>query len=175
MMGSPFFFELEKTDFSEQNFSMLGRAILICTKFEQDCQSLRLMLEHQSQVIQGKRIDDEAIKSICIKIYGMALHRKIASSMYPDGLESILIAAKNSRNTIIHEAAIGADVQFQTGKGRHQFYQAMHPHIDCLLEGWWVVLMIISEANHEFTHPDKESYLETIKEWIFLCEPKCLY
>jgi hypothetical protein len=169
MVDHPFIVDLERDEFSDQNYSVLGRAISICVQFEQDVNVLRMFVEIQKEI--GRlSLNETSYDEIAKRIWKMSLHNKIASSLTAGELVESLTKAKNARNFIVHELSIGIQNDIRTDKGREYLIQTLEVKLGDLLNGWYLVLLFHSIINKQDGLPRMEDFTKSNVEWVLSIE-----
>lgn len=103
----------ERTNFSDDFFSAIGRALTIASRYEKNCKSLSILLGMK----ENKNIfaDDIEYKNFVKTVTKQKLFDDIkAISGNNQELSHILNAARIARNTIAHELTIGLDCLIDT-------------------------------------------------------------
>ena len=119
-MDGLFDMEFERTEFSDDTYAVIGRALSYTQKFEGDCQALGSLLGMKDGSVS---LDDEqSFKDFVNKIYRQSLGKhvqEIAKRLeLPRNTRRKLDLARRARNCIAHEICRGIQWDVETDEGR---------------------------------------------------------
>jgi len=162
----------ERTQFTDEAYGVLGRALSVATEFEGNCRALALLigLREQPNITSDRASIDEFCQFMQRRT--LAVHLKSVANAFDvsDDMESILNGARHSRNFITHEAAIGATRIFENSEEQEKFIQEVEGKIKVIAEAnIWVVAL--SQAVTEEPLPTTSFFREypnRVAEWV--CE-----
>ncbi|MCF2829766.1 MULTISPECIES: hypothetical protein [unclassified Pseudoalteromonas] len=108
------FENFERTEFSDEIYSIFGRALTIATRFESSCKALANSEQFRFLATAKRYISDDEfhhrLKNISKKHKN--LHRAIVSLGYEQDINNILSEAREARNKLIHTATLDASDGF---------------------------------------------------------------
>jgi hypothetical protein len=165
MTDHPFIQNLDRDEFSDLGYAIIGRAISVCTQFEQDVNVLRTYIEFKKDPVRLS-INEINIADVSEKIWKMNLGQKIKSSMVPEEMEAVLTKAKNARNFLVHELTIGIQNDIHTEKGRRFLVETMEEKVRDLINGWYYVLAVHTLANKQSGIPPADQFVKSTLNWI---------
>lgn len=171
--------DFERTLYGDDFYSVVGRALTISVRFEALCKSLNTLLKLKSEheTLESEEDINEVVKAI----NGLGLQNQIdqiAKGRRNKELRNILNDAKDARNEIVHEIALGLDrhidsiPQAETDSIKTRLKQL----IEDIAIADKIVSFIASKISNE-PIPCKEfleSYSDKIKCWVFGDECKQL-
>jgi hypothetical protein len=115
-------FLTERTEYSDECYGVIGRALAFVTSFEMNCKSLEAIMEMKKGLLCNK--DEDSITDFCGKLERKVLGKCIGKIMeeFKKGedafefmgsinkwLEEILDDARNARNDIAHDITKGIE------------------------------------------------------------------
>lgn len=162
----------ERTQFSDEAYGVLGRALSFATEFEGNCRALSLLigLSHQPDIMR----DRASIGEFCqfMRRRTLSVHLKAVAKAFgiPEDIECILDRARCSRNYIAHEAGIGASRNFENRKDQKQSIREVGDNIKKIAEAnAWIVALSQAVTNEPLpTLSFLKEYPSQVAEWV--CE-----
>ena len=163
---------LERTEFSDEIFSILGRALAIATRFDSATKSLARLPLFKHAFIAKTALCDDGFHSLVNEI--SKRHRNLNRAIYSLRLESkiedILTKARESRNELIHESSLdvieGFD-SFNEEKLEIFLHEVSEMTLD-IIRGDAIISAIISMQNNypvsefQFT----KAYENKVLNWV---------
>jgi len=168
MMSPGIFIEdFERTEHSDAFHAVLGRALIIATRFDAMCSALSQSLELKS-VLPAIPMSDPAYEELTEKIVSKSatLYQSI-ESLEVKGVSVILHDARRARNRIVHELGRGLERNLDTLIDGSQFLRQISEEIMDLAYGDYLISYLISEFNGD-PIPNKQSmasYVNKIVNW----------
>lgn len=100
---------LERTEFSDEIFSIFGRALAIATRFDSATKSLARLPLFRQAVMAKTVLSEDDFHSLVDNItkHHKNLNRAIESLKLNSDIEDLLTKARESRNELIHESTLG--------------------------------------------------------------------
>jgi hypothetical protein len=172
MMINQIFDSFERSGFSDEIFSIFGRALTIATRFDSSCKTLaRLPLIKISVIGKYALSNDEYDNMVCIiNNKYKNLNRAIESLNFKDDHKQILSDARESRNELIHEKTLGASEGFDNMKDDvlSRYLDSVENLVRKIIRGDVLISTIISISNKELVsdYPFSESYEENYVNWV---------
>jgi len=174
-MRGVFDIEFERTDYSDQGYAIIGRALAYAQGFEGDCRALRKMLEAKAGTLDESLFDDEQ----SFRDFIEAIHREPLSKQLgritkmlhlTHDVDEVLHLARASRNEIAHEVCLGRQFDIETIEGRTSLVNEVSIAIRRIAEAHLVMLVLMTLVARESLPAGHylDSYCERVVEWI--CE-----
>lgn len=126
---NPFDFNFERTVFSDNNYAMVGKALTIATKFDNEVKCLLnyFKLRSKPEIVTDKDELDAFIKEIEEFQYLNTTIKKL--KLDKDDFKSFFEDAKKSRNFIAHELTIGLEIISESDDTRNRIKEELNIHI----------------------------------------------
>jgi hypothetical protein len=177
MIGDIHFFDIpERTEFSDEAFGVMGRALCVTQHFEVNCKGLASILDIKSKIIMGKAnpLDSKKFAKIVKKLLKRSLGRNInqLKDVYglPNDLYNSLDEGRKARNEIAHSITIGLEYTIESDTGRKEIVDNLKDCATKIMEADKIVACLLQVFNHE-QMPNKEyldSYSQDVTNWV--CE-----
>ena len=180
-----YFDDFERTEYSDSIQAVIGRALIVGTRFENLCKhahkTIIISSTQINRVIDKSDSDDpDKIDEIYIKSFTKAFDRfiKLIDSInelqkeinLPDKLKKVLIAAKNARNKLVHSATIGMEgcIEIKGSESTENLLSEIKKLINIIAEGDYLISSIITQMNKEdILQPQHaQSYKANILNWV---------
>ena len=175
LVDHPFDMEFERTEFSDETYSVIGRAFTYTQKFEGDCRALRGLVEAKRGKLHRELFDDDA----AFMKFANAIHKEVLRKQIreivgrlqlPGDIDTALQTARERRNEIAHEMCVGIQWDIETTEGRRRLIDEISPAIRSIAEAHLLVLTITCLLTREDL--PRSDYLDTycnrVVEWV--CE-----
>jgi len=166
------FDSFERTEFSDDIYSIFGRALTVATRFDSSCKVLARRPLHPAAVIAKQFLSTEEYDKVCDKIASKYknLKRAIDSLGFEGDVEDILTDAREARNELIHEGTLGADMGFDL-MDDNVLYNQLEDIKDLVLKiikGDALVSTILSIENKEpmSDYPFSAEYEASYVNWV---------
>src|SRR5690606_20280208 len=133
--------------------AVLGRAMTVATRFDASCKLLARLPLFRIAIATKPVLNDEQFDRLLTSVQSKYknLNRAIGSLGFNGSIGDVLTKARESRNELIHEAALGAEMGFDRLK-EEQFDQLMNYIGSVVLQvirGDALVSAVISTHNNE--------------------------
>ncbi len=161
-MINQLFDNFERSEFSDEIFSVFGRALAVATRFDASTKTLaRLPLFKLAIVSRSILSDDEynqLIQSILKK--HSILNNAIKSLRPNEDINNLLTNARDSRNELVHETTLGCIEDFDSFNQPElcQFLEHFKGLVLNVIKGEILISNIISIQNDEPTSHYKTSH-----------------
>ncbi|MCK4235453.1 hypothetical protein KAX75_13580 [candidate division WOR-3 bacterium] len=174
-MSIPFWvIERERTQFSDNTFSMVGRALTVATEFESNIRnlssilSLKLQVRSNEFILNDKEYLNKFISKIQKKPLGIQVEKINKKLDFPFDLFKLIYEAKETRNDIVHELTLGIEHNIETDEGRKFIVETLTEKISKIAKANIIIIYIIClETNKEKpTVQYINSYGEMILNWV---------
>lgn len=171
-MDNQVFDDFERTEFSDEIFAIFGRVLTVATRFDASTKTLARLPLFKVSVLVKHTLDDDGYEKIVEKISNKYknLNRAIESLQLNEDIEELLNQARESRNELIHEIALGATKAFDY-MDSDELTQRL-AHIESLvlhvIKGEAIISTIISIQNKEpvSAYPFSKEYESKYVNWV---------
>lgn len=108
-MNNQIFDNFERSEFSDEIYAVIGRAITIAARFDASCKALARSPFVRVAIATKSALVESEFEDLLSKIQGKYknLNRAIDSLGVTGTAEEIMTRARECRNELIHEAALG--------------------------------------------------------------------
>jgi len=178
-MNIQFFEDFERTEYSDFIHGVIGRSLIIATRFDCSCNGLAMAVESKKELtedteglINGIAVDN-LIKDINSKFRKFrAVNSSIKSLKLPNDMSTILHNARNSRNEIAHDLCKGLDGCADLRIDGSQFIKEVSKLIEDVTYGDIVISQLTHIFNKDSIYINDEyvkyvkKYQENILNWV---------
>ncbi|MGL1957721.1 MAG: hypothetical protein OCD00_10435 [Colwellia sp.] len=173
-MSNQIFDNFDRTEFSDEIFAILGRALTVATRFDTSTKALARLPLFQSVIVKGYTLNadeyNELVQSIHKKYKN--LNRAIESLKLNKGIEELLTQARESRNELIHGTTLGSIEGFDNVEHKNLllFLEHIKDLVLDVIKGETIISMMISKLNNEpisnfqFSEKYEKQYLNWVME-----------
>jgi len=161
--------EFERTDWADSNYSIIGRALTIASRFEAICKALNTLigLKENRDILDS---EEEISKFVTSLKKPQLIHHVTAISQDQNELQRILNKGRLARNQIAHEITIGLDRSIDTleEKDIESLMNRLRGHIIDLAEADRSISLITSIVSNE-SLPSSDflkEYPQLIEKWV---------
>ncbi|EHR6403340.1 hypothetical protein ORN63_004453 [Vibrio parahaemolyticus] len=159
--------DFEITENTEELQAILGRCLIVATRFDHLCDHTSKYLELKNSfamVVDRQKFDDYAIELIG---KFRALYKNIESLPISDDVKSILHAAREARNEIAHSLTIGLTGCLDTKIDEGNFKSHVTQLIQEVAVGDYTISVILSLLNKEpLLQQSSEDYQNNVVNWV---------
>jgi len=171
-MINQIFDNFERSEFSDDIFSIFGRALSVATRFDTSCKALARFPSYKISILGKHMLSDVEYAEVATNISNSYknLNRAIDSLKLGDDIKQVLTKVREARNELIHEATIGACNGFD-GIGSSELSDRLN-HIESLvhqvIKGDALISTILSIHNKEpiSEYPFSKLYEEKYLKWV---------
>lgn len=158
----------ERTEHSDYIHGVIGRSLIIATRFDSMCVSLSLAVEFKS-VITSSEIGqdfDEVVSKVVSKY--RTLNNSIQSFKQPEEISSILHSARYARNEIAHSLTKGLEGCIDLKVNDKDFTDEISNLIEKISDGDFIISSLLTLFNKDpFPNPGLlSSYRGNIINWV---------
>jgi hypothetical protein len=163
---------LERTEFSDEIFSIFGRALAIATRFDSATKSLARLPLFKQAVIAKTALSDDEFHSLVENITKRYknLNRAIESLKLDSSIEDLLTKARESRNELIHESTLGVTEGFDSFSEDklESFLRSISEITLDIIRGDTIISTIISVQNNDpvSEYPFTKVYEDKVVNWV---------
>jgi len=162
----------ERTEFSDDIYSIFGRALTTATRFDSSCKTLaRLPLVKVSLMTKHALSNNEydpVIENIINKYKN--LNRAIDSLGFNGDIKDILTDAREARNELMHEGTLGVEMgfDFMEDEELSSHLESIEILVRKIIKGDALVSVLLSVQNKEpiSDYPFSEGYENSYSNWV---------
>ena len=139
-----------RTENSDEIFGVIGRALVIATRFDSMCKALAcaIDLKFYTPFREISDYDFDSLVDKALKKHSI-LDKSIKNLKLPDDLCVILHDARKARNAIAHDLAVGLEGCVDTKVDLHVFLREISEYMFDLAHGDVFISILINEFNGE--------------------------
>lgn len=173
-MSNQIFDNFERSEFSDEIYAVLGRAVTIAARFDASCKTLARLPLFSIAIATKSALKESEFEDLLLTIQGKYknLNRAIDSLGLTGTVEEIMTKGRECRNELIHEAALGAEVGFDHMEEENiqQFMRYLESLLLPIIRGDALVSAMISSNNNEdisnylFSKEYESSYVNWVME-----------
>ncbi len=167
-MESPF--ELpEITEFSDQGYAILGKALAYATSYETNCKALASLIDIKgnSGILDSEDNLNEFLDSIQKRNLNNSI-QNIKKSIFPsNSITEILRKGREARNFIAHESAIGVFRLFDNDERKKLIREIKEKIIEIAEANIIIIILGFNITNEPVpTLSFLSSYPENVAKWV---------
>lgn len=161
--------DFERTENSDEIFGVIGRALVIATRFDSMCKNLARAIDLKFPALL-RGISDNDFDSLVEKVLKKysTLDASIKNLELPDEISVILHDARKARNAVAHNLAVGLEGCIDTKIYEDSFLREVSEYMFDLAHGDVLILILIHEFNDE--EPIRSelipAYKDEIVRWV---------
>lgn len=166
-----FFDDFERTEYSDFIHAVIGRSLIIATRFDCSCNGLAIAIEYKTRFIEAKITDD--FDNFINKIFSKyrPINNSINSFTLPDDIHTTLHSARKARNKIAHSLCKDLDGCADLKTDENQFIEEVSKLIKDITYGDIIISCLIHEFNNDSNSiyiDDKyiQKYQDNILNWV---------
>lgn len=154
MQPNTFMDDFERTEFSDEIHGILGRALIIATRFDSLCKSLAMLPNLSLAILMpNNTLNEEQYEKMISNIIkdNSNLYNSIGRLGVNTELENILNNARKARNEIAHSLALGleGDIEYRGSRNIDNFILEASELLKIIAKGDLVISALISYSNKE--------------------------
>ena len=170
MQPYTFITDFERTENSDVLHAVLGRALIIATRFDAICKTTAVELKLKRECIYKSIMTDEDYENYTCKILKeySNLAKSIKSIDLPDDISVILRNARIARNSVAHDLTKGFMGCLDNKIDKNELIREVSELVMNIAYGDIAISLTISLLNHEPV-PNAEfisSYKDRIVRWV---------
>lgn len=164
----------ERSDFSDEVYSMIGRALTLASRFEASCKALALLMGIRRRSSDGSfslsRVED--LESLVSKISERRLFQEIKSVVeclnFPEDAKKLFHAARADRNFVAHELTFGIEHLLESDEELEALKSdlALRVHRLATADLAICLLMLIETREPLPTLEFISAYSESVQRWV---------
>ncbi len=188
MVDLAFFNTEERTEYSDELYAVIGRALAVATHYEANCKALVSMLEIKKQpaLLKGKQEEvEEKLKKLWKRTFFKNIQvltsfpKETAENQkddpetarakdFADYLLKILDKAREARNDIAHEITLGIEDKAEYEEYRGTTIEMIQEQVKYIAEADFHIAGFIENFNKTNIATSLDKYIERIMNWV--CE-----
>lgn len=162
----------ERTQFSDEGYGIIGRAIAFTADFEGNCRAFATLigLKDEPSVLR----DEQSINEFCtfIEKRNLFTHLKTIGEkfQFTENVNTVLKSGREARNCIAHEAGLGLKHILENENRRKNFINGIEKNVREIAEANLIILFLSNFVTNE-PNPTSEflrSYVNSVVAWV--CE-----
>lgn len=178
-MSKPFWvIERERTQFSDNSYGMIGRALSFATEFESNIRGLSSILGLKLKARSNEFIlnDKESINKFILQIkkkpLGIQIEKITKQLDFPFDLYKLIYDAKESRNDIAHELTLGIEHNIENDEGRNFIVETLTEKISQIAKANLIIIYSICllTKDQKPSYQYINSYVDLILQWVLEVE-----
>ena len=173
MPNLPFIECAERTEFSDECYGALGRALYVAQQFEAKCRALTTLLDVKigRATREVGSLDDPEFQDFVNDLW----KRKLATNItqlkkygLPGEISSIFDRARRARNSIAHDITLGIGHKIEKDKGRREILTEIEQCVRDIANADEVIALLIHTVTHEpIPMPGYlEKYEDEVARWV---------
>ncbi len=168
-MDIQFFEDFERTEYSDFIHGVIGRSLIIATRFDRSCNELAMAIEYKQGFIEAKTTDD--FDNFVDKVFSKyrSLNNSIELLKLPNDICTTLDNARKARNEIAHSLCKGLDGCADLRTNESQFIKEVSKLIEDVTCGDIVISQLTHIFNKDLIHINDgfvKKYQEDILNWV---------
>ncbi len=166
-MDGPFWlFNDDNDEESSYIFEIIGKALMICTRFECYCKNIELHLEiKRTAAADDDVLNETFLNALSNEIYKKILNKNIRAFPFEGELKDLLIDAKNMRNVIVHVTTKGLDEPECSPGAKETLKADLKNMVEKILYAEYVLVITLAIITKEPV--PNENYIAKNLNWIF--------
>lgn len=176
MINLPFDFNIERTEFADSFYAVIGRTLTFATRFESNCRALAIVMGIKTALENGTfSLDNDAdLESLVEQIMRRTLNDNIKNIMAGLGLPydvSLTIHnARKARNEVAHSLTLGIEDKVEDDTERRITLQRVRDLVCDIANGDKLVCAFLHLTTNEHlpTSAYIQNYSDMIVNWV--CE-----
>lgn len=160
----------ERTEFSDELHGILGRALIVVTRFDSMCEAVSTFLRVKSGLIRGVVSSEVEYQDFISQIVdkSFTLNKNIKMLNLPANISDILHSARIARNFVAHELARGLAGCLDSNINEEGLVREVSSLVEKIAYGEIVISTLISLLNDD-PLPNNQltnEYAEKIINWV---------
>ena len=167
-----YFDDFERTEFSDEIHAVIGRSLIVATRFDNLCKSLARLIDFKICSVVSNLITEGEFHEIISKIFekNKNLNRVIQKFPVDKQAKDILHDAREARNTIAHSLTIGFEGTFDH-KSKDEIEEMIgeiKELVRRVIKGDVIITTYISNMNKEsiLNNCFENSYEDQVIGWV---------
>ncbi|WP_041411437.1 hypothetical protein [Shewanella pealeana] len=159
--------DFEITENTEELQAILGRCLIVATRFDYLCDHTSKYLELKNSFVMV--VDRQEFEAYATELIGKfrVLYKNIESLPIADAVKDILHAAREARNEIAHSLTIGLTGCLDTKIDESNFKSQVIQLIQEVAAGDYTISVILSLLNKEpLLQQSSKDYQNNVVNWV---------
>jgi len=173
-LDNPFDMEFERTEFSDESYGIVGRALAYAVKFEADCRALNLLFNVKSR-LQSRALsleDEQSFHTFVNEVHKRQLNSHVRQVIeyleLPTDIGGVLQVGREKRNEVAHDLCVGIQNDVETDEGRERLLSDVSAAIRAITKAHEIILLVTCAVTN--APPPSNDYLRTyadrVAEWV---------
>lgn len=181
------FFEIEdRSEYTDELYSVVGRALTMATHYDRNCKALAntLSIRDNANLLNDQNAFNLLLENLSKRQLAVSIDTftsRIRKALKKGGVSPEIIEAfdatvfqffkegRESRNYISHDLATGISREINNDSFRESFLKITREHIEKIAKAdFYISVMVENYVNKTQLHPSPESYTKRICDWV--CE-----
>jgi len=159
----------ERTENSNYLQGVIGRSLIVATRFDSMCTALSMALEIRSRAVCLLNSDEYFNQFVTqVESKYRTLNSSIQSFKLPDQISDILYQAKKARNEVVHSLTKGLEGCIDTKISNDGFIDEVSDLLGKIVDGDIISSVLMSNFNNEtvLNNVSLERYKNKIINWV---------
>ena len=169
MSPNIFIEDFERTENSDYLHGVLGRCLIVATRFDSMCTGLSMALEIRSGAVYLLNSDEDFNQFVTkVESKYRTLNSSIQSFSLPTELSETLHQARKSRNEVAHTLTKGMEGCVDTKISNGDFINDVRGYIGDIVDGDIIVSLLMSKFNNEpvLNMQSLDGYKNKVINWV---------
>lgn len=168
MSSEIFFDDFERTENTDELHAILGRALVVATKFDSNCKTAALHIQLIESASSGEINDLSLLLERLVEKYGNQTLSSSIRALKPQEALVLLVDAKDARNAVAHDVAKGLAGCLDTKLNEEVFVKEVAELMFDIAHGDIVISQILSALNDEppLGPEFAETYVRRVVQWV---------
>lgn len=161
--------DFERTENSDYLHGVIGRSLIVATRFDSMCTALSMALEIKAGAIYLLNSDEDFNQFITqVESKYRTLNSSIKTFKLPGQISEVLHQARKARNEIAHSLTKGIDGCIDTKISNDDFIDEVSNLLGKIVDGDIIASLLMSSFNNEpiLNNPSLEKYKIKIINWV---------
>lgn len=170
MSPAIFIEDFERTENSDELHSMLGRLLILATRFDSQCKQAAIMIKMKDSIIPLLVDNDELFDKFASEVYSKCknLNKNIDSLDLPAKYVVVLKDAKGARNKVAHDISIGLEGCIDSAETENRLTREITECAIDLAYGDIAISSFISVNTNEplLNNQFMSTYKDSVVKWV---------
>lgn len=179
-----FFTTEDRSEYSDELYSVVGRALTVATHYDMNCKALAntLSIRENANLLDDQDAFNHLLEQLCKRQLRTSIDTftsRIRKALKRGGASPEIIEAFGatifqflkegceSRNYIAHDLAAGISRNINQDSFRKGFLETTREHIKKIVKAdFYISVFMENHINNTQVHPSLESYIKKICDWV---------
>lgn len=184
MVDLAFFDIFERTEYSDELYAVVGRALTVATHYDNNCKALAntLDIRENADLLDDKdkfqallkKLSKRQLKpgidkftsTITTALRGGEIEEDIVDA-FKNTIFIFLDEGRQARNFIAHELSLGLSEQTESEEFRQNIIEATKEQVSKVAKAdYYIAVFIENHINKNHVNPSEEDYVRRIANWV---------